>query len=50
MVDSENKIKYAKYIPPEIEFKGDLTKMKINLKIDFNKQFINRLMFFKNNI
>ena len=39
-------IKYAKYIPPEIEFKGDITKMKIVSKVVLGYAFASRPMYF----
>ena len=43
-----NATKYAKFIPPKLEFKGDLTKMQVKNKIVFeNDVFISRLMIFK---
>ena len=39
-------IKYAKYIPPEIEFKGDITKMKIVSKVVLGYTFASRPMYF----
>ena len=39
-------IKYAKYIPPEIEFKGDITKMKIVSKVVLGYAFASRPMCF----
>ena len=39
-------IKYAKYIPPEIEFKGDITKMKIVSKVVLGYSFASRPMYF----
>ena len=40
-------IKYAKYIPPEIEFKGNITKMKIVTKIKLGYVFTRIPMIFK---
>ena len=42
-----NTTKYAKFIPPKIEFKGDLTKMQVKNKIDFGDQYLSRLIIFK---
>jgi Txe/YoeB family toxin of Txe-Axe toxin-antitoxin module len=42
-----NSTKYAKFIPPKLEFKGDLTKMQVKNKISFGDAFISRLMMFK---
>ena len=42
-----NTTKYAKFIPPKLEFKGDLTKMQVKNKIAFGDAFISRLMIFK---
>lgn len=42
-----NTTKYAKFIPPKIEFKGDLSKMQVKNKIDFGDQYISRLLIFK---
>ena len=39
-------IKYAKYIPPEVEFKGDITKMKIITKVILGYSFASRPMYF----
>ena len=39
-------IKYAKYIPPEVEFKGNITKMKIETKVELGYAFVNRPMYF----
>ena len=39
--------KLAKFIPPSVEFKGDLTKMKILYKIPFNFYQASKLQFFK---
>ena len=39
-------IKNAKYIPPEIEFKGDITKMKIVSKVVLGYAFASRPMYF----
>ena len=39
-------IKYAKYIPPKIEFKGNITKMKIETKVELGYAFVNRPMYF----
>ena len=39
-------IKNAKYIPPEIEFKGDITKMKIISKVVLGYVFASRPMYF----
>ena len=44
---STEPIKYAKYIPPNIEFKGDITKMKIVTKIKLGYAFTSRPMIFK---
>ena len=44
---SKEPIKYAKYIPPNIEFKGDITKMKIVTKIKLGYAFTSRPMIFK---
>ena len=43
---SETQIKYAKYIPPKIEFNGDITKMKIVTKVKLGYAFASRPMFF----
>ena len=42
-----NTTKYAKFIPPKIEFKGDLTKMQVKNKIDLGDQYLSRLIIFK---
>ena len=42
-----NTTKYAKFIPPKIEFKGDLKKMQVKNKIDFGDQYLSRLIIFK---
>ena len=42
-----NTTKYAKFIPPKIEFKGDLTKMQVKNEIDFGDQYLSRLIIFK---
>ena len=42
-----SKKKYGKYIPPKIEFKGDISIMQEITKIHFGYQFISNLMFFK---
>ena len=42
-----NTTKYAKFIPPKIEFKGDLSKMQVKNKIDFGDQYLSRLIIFK---
>ena len=36
----------AKYIPPEKEFKGDITKMKIMTKVVLGYSFVSRPMYF----
>ena len=39
-------IKYGKFIPPKIEFKGDITKMKIVTKVKLGYAFASRPLFF----
>ena len=39
-------IKYAKVIPPEVEFKGDITKMKIVTKVILGYVFAGRPIYF----
>ena len=41
------KKKIAKFIPPKIEFKGDISIMQEITKIHFDYQFISNLIFFK---
>jgi hypothetical protein len=40
-------IKYGKFIPPKIEFKGDITKMKIVTKVKLGFAFASRPLLFK---
>ena len=40
-------VKYGKFIPPKIEFKGDITKMKIVTKVKLGFAFASRPMLFK---
>ena len=42
--------KSAKYIPPKINFKGDVSKRKLIKQIDFNDKFVSNLTLFKNYI
>ena len=39
--------KYAKYIPPKIEFKGDISLIQEQTRIHFDYKFIINLIFFK---
>ena len=40
--------KLAVFNPPKIEFKGDITKMKILHKIPFETSHLDRIVTFKN--
>ena len=42
--------KLAKYIPPKIQFKGNLSKKKLIKEKDFNDKFVSNLTLFKNYI
>ena len=42
--------KLAKYIPPKINFKGNVSKRKLIKEIDFNDKFVSNLTLFKNYI
>ena len=39
--------KLSAFIPPKIDFKGDITKMKILYKIPFELSLLDRINFFK---
>lgn len=43
---SETSSKYAKFIPPEIEFKGDITKMEVLTKVILGYSFAAHPFFF----
>ncbi len=47
---SEFEKKKAKFIPPKIQFKGDLSKRKIIKELNFDKKYISNLILFKNYI
>ena len=40
-------VKYGKFIPPKIEFKGDITKMKVVTKVKLGYAFASRPIIFK---